>query len=305
MRSWGMRWLVVLAPLVAACGAAPAPGTDAPPPTDGPPADAPDLTVIESRAVQIGPLTIAPGQEATVCVVADLGNDAPRMVRAVRSQLTAGTHHVIATLTTDPVDPTPRPCGAFAGGGPGAGILTIAQQPQAVLTYPAGAGLPIAAHQGVHLEMHYLNAGDQPLPIAGTITLDLAAAASLAPVELTFTGNSAISIAAHATAHLVSNHPLPAGATLFAVTAHTHQWGTRATLELLHGAGDPSPRLLHDSRDWADRPLDQLAPPVVIADGDLLRLTCDFDNRSDHVVSFGLSAEDEMCFLWAHHVTLP
>ncbi len=292
----------LLGGLVAGCADDPSatPATDAG--VDGPPADAADQTVVESRRVQIGPLTIGPGQEATVCQVVDLGNTAPRMVRTVRSELTGGTHHVIATLTTEAPTATPTPCGAFAGGGPGNGILTIAQQPTAALAYPDGAGLPITAHQSVHLEMHYLNAGDQPLAIGGTVTLDLADAnAALAPVALTFTGNGAISIPAHTTAHLTSEHALPAGTRLFATTAHTHQWGRHATVELLRSAGDPSPLVLHDSTDWADRPLDQFAP-ITIGPDARLRLTCDFDNQSDQTVNFGLSAEDEMCFLWAHHV---
>ena len=100
-----MRSLTVLAALLVGLAAACTDDRSAPPAldagSDGPPADAADPTVVESRRAQIGPLTIAPGQEATVCLVVDLGNAAPRMVRAVRSDLTDGTHHVIATLTTE------------------------------------------------------------------------------------------------------------------------------------------------------------------------------------------------------------
>lgn len=292
------RWLIVVA--LAGCGGGdPEATADAPPVDAPPPLDAPDPTVIESRSVMIGPWTFPPGAEATVCVVADLGNDAPRMIRRVRSELTDGTHHVIATLTTEPPQPTPTPCGAFAGGAPGAGVLTIAQQPHASLGYPAGSGLPIAAHQGVFLEMHYFNASAGPLAIGGTITLDLAAAASLQPVTLVFAGNGAPHIPAHGTATTTSEHSLPVGARLFATTAHTHQWGRRATVELVRGDGTIT--RLHDSDAWAERPLDQFAPITFTAD-DRLRLTCNYENLSDHDVSFGLSAEDEMCFLWAHHV---
>ena len=180
--------------------------------------------------------------------------------------------------------------------------LMITQKEEEVLSLPTGVAFTLEANQMVRLEMHYLNAGDQPLAIGGTVTLDLADAnAALAPVALTFTGNGAISIPAHTTAHLTSEHALPAGTRLFATTAHTHQWGRHATVELLRSAGDPSPLVLHDSTDWADRPLDQFAP-ITIGPDARLRLTCDFDNQSDQTVNFGLSAEDEMCFLWAHHV---
>lgn len=223
-------------------------GGDAPPAIDAGPEAPPDLTVVETRTVRIGPLTIAPGDEATVCTVVDLGNDVPRMVRAIRSTLTSGTHHVIVTRSTAAPTPAPTPCGPFAGGSVDSEVLLIAQQSAATLTYPTGAGLPVAAHQSVHLEMHYVNATDAAQAIGGEIALDLAAAdTGLAPVRLLFTGNANLNIPAHGTATVTSFHALAADTALFATTAHTHQWGTRATVELATGADDPAPRLLHDS----------------------------------------------------------
>jgi len=292
--------------LVGACGGGGGAGDDDPvdarPAADAAPDGPPDLTVVETRTVRIGPLAIAPGAEATVCVVVDLGNDVPRMVRSIRSTHSAGPHPVIPTPTAAAPSPTPTACGPFAGGSVDSEVLLIAQQSAATLIYPAGAGLPVAAHQSVHLEMHYVNAGDAELPIGGELALDLAAAdAGLAPVGLLFTGNANLHIAAHGTATVTSFHPMPEGSALFATTAHTHQWGRRATVELVASATDPAPRLLHDSTDWAERPLDAFAP-IPIAAGQGLRLTCTFDNQSDQDVSFGLGANDEMCFVWAHLV---
>lgn len=303
MRSSTLLSLPLALSLATACGGEPAPDTtpDGPPPIDAP-IDAPDLTVVESRSVTIGPVTVAPGGEATVCGVVDLGNLEPRMVRAVHSQLSDGTHHVIATVTPDAPRPGLSPCGPFAGGASDRGILTIAQQPRATLGYPTGAGLPVVAHQSVHLEMHYFNPTEGTLAISGTITLDLAAAdAGLSPVALLFTGGTSLNIPARGTQTVSTEHPLPPGAALFATTAHTHQWGTLATVELLDAPGDPTPQLLHSSTNWAERPLDQF-PPITVGADARLRLTCNYDNRSDSAVGFGLSAEDEMCFVWAHHV---
>jgi hypothetical protein len=288
--------------LVAACGGAEDGAVvDARRPADAA-VDAPfDPTVVETRRAAIGPIEVAPGAEETVCVVVDLGNDVPRMVRSVRSSLTAGTHHVIATLSADAPAPVPTPCGAFAGGGDDA-VLTIAQQSAASLTYPAGAGVPVAAHQSIHLEMHYINTTDQPMAIGGTVELDLAAASGgLRPIDFVFTGNPSLFIAAGGMATVNSFHVLPAGSALFATTAHTHQWGRRATVELATSAADPAARLLHDSSNWAERSLDSFEP-IVIAEGQGLRLTCAFHNQSGEDVGFGVSAEDEMCFVWAHLV---
>lgn len=292
-----MRRLIALVGLLVGCG------DDA-----GAPADAADPSVVETRSLTIGPLTVPAGGEATVCVILDLGNDVPRMLRTIETELTEGTHHVIVTRSPDAPAPDPTPCGAFAGGGfgPENDLVFVAQQSGASLEYPAGGGLPIEAHQSIHLEMHYFNArpsGD--LEIAGTVHLGLAQAegdgGSLRPVELLFTGDLGLLLPSGQQVTETSIFDVPDGVVLFATAAHTHQWGRRATVELLDGADDPDPVLLHESEDWAERPLTILDPFVVEA-AHKLRLTCEFDNQSGADVGFGLGANDEMCFLWAHYV---
>ncbi|MCA9676672.1 MAG: hypothetical protein H6708_21400 [Kofleriaceae bacterium] len=273
---------------------------------DATPPDAADPTVIETRTVAIGPITAAPGAEDTVCVVVDLGNDAPRMIRSIRTHLSSGTHHVIVTRVEGALSPEPTSCGAFAGGGIGADndVLFIAEQSEAALAYPAGAGLPIGAHQPIHLEMHYINTQPSTTQdIDAAVEIDLAAddGVSLRPVELLFTGDLSLFLPAGQQVTVTSTFELPTGIDLFATTAHTHQWGRHASVELLAGADDPAPRLLHSSEDWAERPL-SLFDPIHIEAGDLVRLTCAYDNQSGADVGFGLSANDEMCFLWAHYV---
>ena len=297
-----MRALLPCCLALAACGS-PADAPDAQPGTPDAVVPDADHTVVETRSLTIGPVTVPPGGESTICVVLDLGNTEPRMIRQVRTELTAGTHHVIATRTIEAPRPTPYECGAFAGGGPDEDLLFIAQQSEASLAYPPGAGLRIPAHQSIHLEMHYMNAqpsGD--LDIAGTVHLDLAADDdSLRPIALLFTGEFSLFIPAGEQVSVTSFHALPVGVDLFALTPHTHQWGTRAALELATSEADPDAVLLHESTDWAERPL-TVIDPVRIEAGQGLRLTCEFDNQSGADVSFGLSAEDEMCFLWAHYV---
>lgn len=297
--------VLALAALVGCDGSSDPTAIDAPSAVDAPPGiDAmPDPTVVEMRTVRIGPLTIPPGEERTVCVVVDLGTEVPRMLRGLRTALTAGTHHVIITRTVAAPNPTPVPCAPFAGGG-GHDVLFIAQQSAAALTYPTGSGLPIAAHQSIHIEMHYLNTDDEPMMIGGSAELDLAAESTgLREIDFLFTGGASISIPAHGTQTVETFHTLPVGSELFAATAHTHQWGRRATLELTDASG-AAPRLLHDSTNWAERPIDVFTP-IVITEGQGLRLTCNFENQSDQPVSFGLSADDEMCFLWTHQIAPP
>ncbi len=252
----------------------------------------------------IGPLTVPPGDEDTVCVVLDLGNTAPAMIREIRTNLTPGTHHVIVTREDDgaPIE-QPFSCGAFAGGGPGANLLFIAQQPQAKLTYPAGTGLRATAHQLIHLEMHYFNYLDDPdHEISATITFELAEddGTELAPVELLFTGSTSLHIPAQSQVSTESFHSVPAGAKIFALSSHTHQYGTYSAIYRATSEGDPEAVLLHESTNWAEPPLDEYEP-FSLGAGEGLLLTCDYFNTSDQDVSFGLGFNDEMCFLWAHY----
>ncbi len=294
--------LLILVTLLAACATDAGDTIDAS--TDaGPRPDAADPSVVETRSLTIGPVTVPAGGENTVCVVLDLGNDAPRMIRSIRTELSAGTHHVIVTRSDAAPSPTPTPCGAFAGGAVDSEVLFIAQQSEATLAYPPGAGLEVAAHQSIHLEMHYFNAqATEPQEISGTVHLDLSDdVAGLRPVRLLFTGEFSLFIPAGGMTTVSSFHPLEIGTTLFATTAHTHHWGRHASVELATSAADPDAVLLHDSTDWAERQIDSFAP-ITITAGQGLRLTCSYHNESGEDVGFGLGAEDEMCFLWAHYV---
>jgi hypothetical protein len=308
MRSiWlAFAFAIMLVPVAACGGGGSGDDDDGGPVIDAPPApiDAPfDPSVIETRSVQIGPVDVSPGEERTVCTVVDLGNTAPRMIRRVSSQLTAGTHHVIATLTSASPTGVLADCGPFAGGGADNGVLTIAQQTASSLTYPAGAGLPVAAHQSIHLEMHYINTTEETMPIGGMVFLDLADGnAALRPIDFVFTGNPSLNIPPMDTATVTSFHTLQAGDELFATTAHTHKYGLRATVELMASAGGPVISVLHDSTNWAERPLDAF-PPIVITEGQGLRLTCNYRNDTNMPINFGLSAEEEMCFVWAHLIS--
>lgn len=285
----------ILLVALAACDAAPAATVDAPP------ADAADPTVVETRSLTIGPVTVPAGGEDTICVVLALSNATPRMLRSIRTELTDGTHHVIVTRSASPPMPEPSACGAFAGGF--GQVLFIAQQREAALRYPPGAGLAIVADQAIHLEMHYFNAHPtDPLEIAGTVHLDLAEdVGALRPVELLFTGETSLSIPAGGMTSVTSFHGLDPGVELFATTAHTHRWGLAASVELAASPEAADATVLHESTDWAERPIDQF-DPITIREGEGLRLTCAYHNQSDQDVGFGLGAEDEMCFLWAHYV---
>lgn len=292
-----MTWRSLGLVAAAACGGGGGGAVDAGP--------GPDAVHVEGeqRAVEIGPVFAAPGAEDTVCVVLDLGNEEPGTVRSLRTSLSSGTHHVIVTKVADTVEqPTPTSCGAFAGGAPDADLLFIAQQPEAALTYPDGTGVRVAAHQHVHLEMHYFNyLPDAEQGISASVTFDLVTDdGELRPVELMFQGELSLFLPAGEQVTVTSFHTVPPGAEIFALSSHTHQYGVRGAIYRATSEADPG-TLLHESLSWSEPPFDTYEPFALDA-GEGLRLQCEFHNTSDHDVGFGLGFNDEMCFLWAHYV---
>ncbi|MEZ4441509.1 MAG: hypothetical protein R3B72_20590 [Polyangiaceae bacterium] len=253
--------------------------------------------IVGTHEVGISQSQVAPGVENTVCVILSMDNPAAAMIRSIRTHLSEGSHHLIITKIDGGVEqPNPEPCGAFAHGGD---ALFIAEKPEMQLTYPDGAGMPVTANQLMGLEMHYINYTTGPIDITGSVEFDLADDdGTLKEVFLLFEGNLSLSIPPQSQQTFESTHSVPNDAKIFAVTSHTHQLGTYASIRKQGPGGD---QLLHESFDWADPPFDAFDPPMVFGAGDSLRLRCDFNNTTNQTVNFGTSFYDEMCFLWAHY----
>lgn len=262
-----------------------------------------DASTPNQLAVTLGPITVPGGAEDTVCVVLDLGNELPQMVRAIRTSLSYGTHHVIINKAGDaPVQPTPQSCGAFAAATAEDELLFIAQQPQAELRYPDGTGLRIGAHQPIHLEMHYFNyLPGEDSQISATVYFELAEedGSQLDPVDLLFTGDFSLTIPALGTLTKRSFHTVAAEDHIFALTTHMHQLGVHGTIHRATGEADPNPVLLYETNSWDEAAL-QTYEPFQLDPGEGLLLTCEYVNPTNQDVHFGLGFEDEMCFLWAH-----
>jgi hypothetical protein len=290
-----MRWLLVCA-LLAGCGSD-AVSDAGVPPTDAP--SAPDAGPAEEARLDFGPDPLPVGEERTVCVVLDAGNEVARQVRGLRTHLPAGSHHMILYRTDDPLSATPTPCFPFADGG---SAFFIAETVEASLRYPPEAALAFRAHQHVRIEIHEVNYQDVPLDVRASVTFEFDAldAPRAAPVQFLFTGDMTLSVPARSASTATSFHVVPEGARIFGLTSHTHSLGVYASIHRATSAREFT-ELLHEADDWANPRLDLFDPPLVLTPSEGLRLSCEYENPTDRDVSFGLDFADEMCFLWAYY----
>jgi hypothetical protein len=166
--------------LVACDGGTPGTDSGTPPLDVDPTVDAPrpdvgtlpsDAGAVESYSLTFGPVTVAPGQENTQCMVLRLGNPAALHVGAIINKLTPGSHHLIVYRTNDTEEqPEPFDCNPFSDtldptkGAP----LMITQKEEEVLSLPTGVAFTLEANQMIRLEMHYLNASGGQMGIGAT-----------------------------------------------------------------------------------------------------------------------------------------
>jgi hypothetical protein len=253
-----------------------------------------------TSTASIGPFSVARGTEQTLCVVIELDNVEPAMLRAIHTHLTPGSHHMIISRADGRDLMGPTPCPAFASGVTNA--IFIAQQPEASIVYPDDSGLPLTAHQRIGLEMHMINYfSDTPIDISGVVDFELAARdAPLREVHILFTGNFALYLPPHMETTVTDDFAIADGTEVFALTSHTHHLGTYASLEIV--GGSHAPELVHESHSWAEPPLDTFTPSRVFGPSESLRLTCTYLNDTDGAVTFGESFDNEMCFLWAYYL---
>lgn len=255
---------------------------------------------------QIVVKSVPPDGQEHVCVVVDLGNEAPVWVNKVSASLSGGSHHLIVDRqpASAMLYSEPKVCAPTMAGD--ASRLIIAQQKQTLVTLPSGVAFKLEAHQKLFLQLHYFNVDETAHDITGVVDLALADTAAGAPIEAKnlFTGSTQITVPAHGQSETKAFYQpkAPSGTRkVFALTSHTHRLGIQATIERVGSANAVAVKPLHQSVTWSEPPLTQLDPPLSFTGADGLRLTCRYNNDTDQAVSFGVEAQQEMCFMWLYY----
>jgi hypothetical protein len=264
----------------------------------------------EGYSVTFGPVEVAPGQERTQCVVKRLGNASAIHVGRIHNVLLAGSHHLIVYRTNDTDERTePFDCDPFVDtlnpekGSP----LMITQKHEETLELPPGVAFTLDAQQMVRLEMHYINVETEVLSVEATSTLvPMSEAEFQNEADFLFVGSPDISIPPQSSQTLGPVFfKLPstfAEASFFAITGHTHQWGTDVRVSTTPGEDGPdAPVYAVEDWQWSEPATVYQDPPFQVPSGGGFRFTCEWQNSGASQVGFGESANDEMCFFWAYY----
>ncbi|MDB4940755.1 MAG: hypothetical protein JWP97_289 [Labilithrix sp.] len=263
-----------------------------------------------SYTVQFGPVDVAPGEESTKCMTMRLGNPAAMHVSSVHNVLSNGSHHMIVYRVNDTEEQkTPFKCQPFTDTlDPTKGsTLMISQKHDDALVLPEGVAYTVGANQMVRLEMHYINPGAAPIQVQATSTfIPLDDAKFQYEADFLFIGTPDINLPPMSTGSVGPMFvKLPAeydDVNFFAITGHEHQYGKDVQVSTAAAKGDTgTPVYKVPGWLWSEPATVQANPPFKVPAGGGFNLTCRWQNTSDKAVSFGESANDEMCFFWAYY----
>lgn len=249
---------------------------------------------------------IAPGDDREYCEVARLpGTPADTYyVNRLELGLTPGSHHLIVTAI-EPGSATEAavhegdvlpcsPLGAQVYGEQQSPVIGI-QHKYYDERYPEGVGREYHGGQYIVFDLHMLNAGAKEVRARAAINFyTIEAARVQKKVRLFAFINFTINTPAGAKRDFVGECRFDHDLLLQKVVRHTHQWGT--DYRVWYAGGDKDGQLIFSSPDYETTDF-SFDPPVLVRKDTGLRFKCSYDNTTDHALSFGFLATDEMCIL--------
>ena len=171
-----------------------------------------------------------PGSEIVQCHTLTLPNDVPVDVERIQFRFGAGSHHVHVYRSD-----TPEPDGVTdCEGGvawPRWSLLIGSQTKPLDWTLPAGMTMPIAPHQQLLVQVHWLNATSAPVSEKIDIAFYPAGAPGVS-VGVLFGVNKRIALLPGEQATLHQHCPMPAGSQVIATMGHFHALGRRFSADL-------------------------------------------------------------------------
>jgi hypothetical protein len=274
-----------------------------------------------------GPM-LGPGEELEGCMWIKAPFDEDFVVGSFEYSMNPGTHHFAMwehVRGDDPVlnvfDPDDLACLKQGARPDGVTLSGAGEAPYFVDDYPAGIGRRLRGGMYLGLNAHYYNEFDVPIqvktwinlhPVAGTLAHEAETLLST-PARLGSATSYSFRVPAFGTAthRLRYTNTLGVSQQIFQMSSHQHQRGTRFT------AWDSSGAKIFENFDWAHPSILNFATPFVLAPGDWIDFECEWDNgvtrpvrrcgdaAHDHGctpgepidVTFGVTAQDEMCFL--------
>jgi Copper type II ascorbate-dependent monooxygenase, C-terminal domain len=260
-----------------------------------------------SQTLTFGPYDVDPHTERTQCITKRLSNMTPLFVHQMHNQMIGVSHHMIVYRSTATDEaPDPVDCQPFADTLSGSGVpMMITQKHDDTLDLPDGVAFTLDANQMIKLEVHFINPQATTQTIEANATFEAMDPATFKNAAgFLFAGTTQVSLPPNAPATATAFIPMPSdliGKNFFGFTGHVHKFGTNVVVGSGLNGGPYADVYDVPNFTWSEPPTVYHDPPVVLTPSQGFDITCSYENTSSQQVSFGESANNEMCFFWAYY----
>jgi len=265
--------------------------------------EAPD----EGYGYQLTMTTTAPAyEEVWDCEIYDLPNSTTAYVNWIEFNQNEGTHHM--TLSTPNIGTTidipngKYDCNELYGDSMDAWTMIYGNQgtAQGEMHLPDGVAASLPANLKVLHEVHYVNATDEPVEIYSEVN---AWTILESQVEEGIWGGSVrdenIHIPAQSTTTEWSRCVFNRDVEILFLASHTHEKGVQ--FDIAPFDGETVGEVFYTNDDWHDPKIVQYEDPLIVPAGEGYEWSCTWTNDTDEDVTYGSTAQDEMCNLAVVH----
>jgi hypothetical protein len=287
-------WLLVLAAVTVAAGA-----------------DAGRLHLHRPRRgfqMRMAPFPVPPAGDREGCEYRVTPNTKALDVQAFELKVTPGTHHfVVWEYLGKDRDPAHfwsgiRYAPGCIGLGPADGFISTGNlfgmlSGHVRVRFPPGVAVRLEPQAVVYADLHLHNYSAAEVETGAVFNFVPARRGTVRHHAQAITvGSVQIDIPAHGSASLTGEWHAPIDLNLVQLSTHQHRRGTRMAVSRVDASGsDMGEEVV--SASW-DHPTVRWYPEALrVHAGEGLRFVCEWQNVDDHAVHFGVTTEDEMCFV--------
>jgi hypothetical protein len=251
---------------------------------------------------------VVPGQDREGCEHMVTPNRKPMDVGAFELKTTPGTHHfVVWEYLGGDHNPADFWNGigyatACSGLGPRDGFLNTADlfgmlTSNVRFQFPRGVAVRLEPHADIYANLHYHDYLATPVTTDAVFNFIPARKGTVKHhARSLLVGSFQIDIPPQGSASLTGEWHTPVDLNVVQLSTHQHHRGTLVSAHEVDAAGNDMGELV-SSPDWQHPTVRWWSPALRLPAGAGIRFTCDWQNPDDHAVHFGVTTEDEMCFV--------
>jgi hypothetical protein len=251
---------------------------------------------------------VVPGQDREGCEHLVTPNREPMDVRAFELKTTPGTHHFVVWEYLGS-DHTPSDfwkgigfATACSGLGPRDGFFNTADlfgmlTSRVRFQFPDGVAVRLEPHADIYANLHYHDYSTIPVKTDAVFNFIPARKGTVEHhARSLLVGSFQIEIPPDGSASLTGEWHTPVDLNVVQLSTHQHHRGTLVSALEVDAAGNDMGELV-SSPDWEHPTVHWFSPALRLPAGTGIRFTCNWQNPDDHAVHFGVTTEDEMCFV--------